>query len=154
MPTGAILPPRREEEAAGIEEDISRTLAASTAKMAVATQEKLATVRVTLALDPLPTREAPTTTIAPAVLPSTKLASEAPIGPALATLASNQAPTRALLSTVGPTADLLPLHPTVEEAAQATRAAPPLATAEVNKLEDFAARNRALQAGTASTDVV
>ena len=131
MLTDATLT-RRGEEAAVIEEVISHSLAASLAKKAVATQEKLATVRVTLVLDPLPTREATTTTMTRAVLPSTELASEATIGPALATLASNQTQIRALLSTIGPIVDLLPLHLTVEEAAQATRAAHPLATDEVN----------------------
>ena len=114
----------------------------------------------------------------PAVLLYTMLALEAMISPSLATLALTQAPLiqaplsqAPLLSTIGPTVDLLlllhrtvigptvdpvnPLHRTVEETVQAnTEAVQAPAPAEV-KIKDIAAAHiRALQAGTASTDVV
>lgn len=157
VPTDAILPPRKDGTAVGI----SSSLAASTAKMAVAAQEKVAMVPATLALGPLATREVNTTTTMPAVLPSTGPASEAMTSPALAILASSRqevllriAPDHVLPPPTGPTTlgqSLLLLRRTVEGAA---RAAPqPLATAKGQQL-DIAAHIRALQAGAASTDFV
>ena len=131
MATGAILPRPRVRDAAGIVEDISRGSAASTAKMAVATEERMAMVPVTLVLGPPAIREAHTTTKMSAVPPCTELASEAMIGPSPATLATIRLGAHALVrqagaaqalhAKIGPTVGLHALLPrtVVEEAPQA-----------------------------------